>query len=144
MSKLEQLINELCPNGVEYVSLGLYCKISKGKQLNKENLLEEGDYPAYNGGTSYSGFTNNYNVEANTIIISQGGASAGFVQFIKTKFWANAHCYYLQPDYNFLNNNYVFHFVKSMQNKLMECQHGAGIPALKSNEIYKLQIPLLH
>ncbi|MGL4955129.1 MAG: restriction endonuclease subunit S, partial [Cetobacterium sp.] len=142
MSKLEELINELCPDGVEYISLGFYCKILKGKQLNKENLLEEGDYPAYNGGTNYSGFTNNYNVEANTIIISQGGASAGFVQFIKTKFWANAHCYYLQPDYNFLNNKYVFHFVKSMQNKLMECQHGAGIPALKANEIYKLQIPL--
>ena len=142
MTNLEELIKDLCPDGVEHVSLGSYCKILKGKQLNKEILLEEGDYPAYNGGTSYSGFTNKYNVEANTIIISQGGASAGFVQFVKTRFWANAHCYYLQPDYKFLSNRFVFHFVKSMQNKLMEYQHGAGIPALKSNEIYKLQIPL--
>ncbi len=31
---------------------------------------------AYNGGKMYSGRTNDYNVEANTIIVSQGGACA--------------------------------------------------------------------
>ncbi len=142
MSKLEQLIEELCPNGVEYKTLESCCKILKGKQLNKDKLLEEDNYPAYNGGVSYSGFTNEYNVEENTTIISQGGASAGFVQFITTKFWANAHCYYLKPNLDVINNRYLFHFVKSMQNKLMECQHGAGIPALKSDKISKLSIPL--
>lgn len=141
-NKLEELIEKLCPNGVEYKELGLYCKILKGKQLNKEKLLESGKYPAYNGGIIHSGFTNDYNVKENTTIISQGGASAGFVQFIKTKFWANAHCYYLEPDTNILNNKYIYYFVKQNQNKLMKCQYGAGIPALKSNEIFNLLVPL--
>ena len=101
-SKLEELIEKFCPNGVEYRKLGLYCKILKGKQLNKEKLLENGKYPAYNGGVIHSGFTSDYNVKENTTIISQGGASAGFVQFIETKFWANAHCYYLEPDVNMI------------------------------------------
>ena len=36
-------------------------------------------YPAYNGGQTYSGRTNDYNVEANTIIVSQGW---GFLQVL--------------------------------------------------------------
>ncbi|HOQ80598.1 MAG TPA: restriction endonuclease subunit S, partial [Candidatus Cloacimonadota bacterium] len=66
MSKLDSLIKELCPDGVEYVKLGEVCKVFKGQQLNRDLLTEHDEYPAYNGGVSYSGFTNKYNVEANT------------------------------------------------------------------------------
>ncbi len=142
MSKLERLLAELCPDGVEYCELKEYCKILKGKQLNKELLLKEGEYPAYNGGITYSGFTDNFNVDENTTIISQGGASAGFVQFIDRKFWANAHCYYLKPNLEIFNNKYVYHFVKQQQKILMECQHGAGIPALRLSLIEEIKIPV--
>ncbi len=53
---------------VAWVPLGEISNVLKGKQLNKTELLEVGDYPAYNGGTSYSGFTDKYNVEENTVI----------------------------------------------------------------------------
>ena len=49
MSKLEELIQKLCPNGVEYKPLGELCEIKKGKQLNKDGLLEQGKYPVING-----------------------------------------------------------------------------------------------
>lgn len=42
MSKLEELIQKLCPNGVEYRPLGELCEIRKGKQLNKDGLLKTG------------------------------------------------------------------------------------------------------
>ena len=141
-SKIEKLIAELCPNGVEFRELEEVCNVLKGKQLNKSELSELGDYPAYNGGVSYSGFTNKYNVEENTTIISQGGASAGFVQFITKKFWANAHCYYLKPNLEFINNKFLFYLVKNEQENFMTFQHGAGIPALKSDKIKTFQIPL--
>jgi len=83
---------------VVWKPLGEVVRLEKGKQLNKTALLEEGTYPAYNGGVSFSGFTNTYNYEENTIIISQGGASAGFVNFVTTKFYANAHCYVILPN----------------------------------------------
>ena len=35
MSKLEELINELCPDGVEYIRLGNMTKILRGKRLIK-------------------------------------------------------------------------------------------------------------
>lgn len=138
MNILEE--NQNCP--VEWKELGEVCSVKKGKQLNKNLLTEDGLYPAYNGGQTYSGRTNDYNVEANTIIVSQGGASAGFVNFVDTKFWANAHCYYILPDETRVNNRFVYHFVKMNQKYLMDFQHGAGIPALKADKLSKLLLPI--
>ena len=138
MNILEDIQN--CP--VEWKELGEVCSVNKGKQLNKNLLIDDGLYPAYNGGQTYSGRTNDYNVEANTIIVSQGGASAGFVNFVETKFWANAHCYYILPDETQVKNRFVYHFLKMNQKYLMDFQHGAGIPALKSDKLTKLLIPI--
>lgn len=140
MSKLEELILKLCPDGVLEYALRDCCKVLKGKQLNKKELLEEGCYPAYNGGITYSGFTNKFNAKENTTIISQGGASAGFVQFVTCKFWANAHCYYLEPNLNIVNNKYLFYCVKNQQSILMDFKHGAGIPALKAEKLESISI----
>ncbi|HEM3672636.1 TPA: restriction endonuclease subunit S [Streptococcus suis] len=142
MSYIDDLIKECCPDRVEWKELGEVCDVNKGKQLNKELLTNDGKYPAYNGGKTYSGRTNDYNVEANTIIVSQGGASAGFVNFVTSKFWANAHCYYLLPDLEKVDNRFLYHFVKMKQSYLMAFQHGAGIPALKLEKLANLQIPL--
>lgn len=138
MNILEEIQN--CP--VEWKELGEVCSVNKGKQLNKNLLIDDGLYPAYNGGQTYSGRTNDYNVEANTIIVSQGGASAGFVNFVETKFWANAHCYYILPDETQVKNRFVYHFLKMNQKYLMDFQHGAGIPELKSDKLTKLLIPV--
>lgn len=136
------ILEEIQSCSVEWKELWEVCSVNKGKQLNKSLLTDDGLYPAYNGGQTFSGRTNDYNVEANTIIVSQGGASAGFVNFVETRFWANAHCYYILPDENRVNNRFVYHFVKMNQKYLMDFQHGAGIPALKSDKLTKLLIPI--
>ncbi len=139
MKYLERLLEG---SRVEWKRLGEVAKIDKGKQLNKNKLLDKGLYPAYNGGISYSGFTNNFNCNKNTIIISQGGASAGFVNFITQKFYANAHCYIVLPDLEVVVNRYIYHCLKLNQEKLINKQHGAGIPTLKTSEILNLLIPI--
>lgn len=127
---------------VEWVPLGEVITLEKGRQLNKELLSVDGLYPAYNGGISYSGFTDSYNYTENKTIISQGGASAGFVNFVTTKFYANAHCYVLVPNLGRVQNRYVFHLLKLNERKLTESQHGAGIPALRTSEITSILIPI--
>lgn len=115
--------------------------MSKGIQFNKSDMNDSGTYPVINGGITASGYIEQYNQEENTITISQGGASAGYVNWIETKFWAGAHCYVLKPSDKVLNR-YLFHFVKSKEQKLQECQYGAGIPALAKSTVASLQIPL--
>lgn len=142
MSKLEELIAKLCPNGVEYKPLGEVCKIEKGKQLNKEILLEQGQYPVINGGINPSGYWNEYNFDKNLITISQGGASAGYVNFITTKFWAGAHCYVLVDSKDSVNYRLLYHILKNYEKELMAAQVGAGIPSVSANKLSNLRIPL--
>ena len=127
---------------VEWKLLCEVATVSKGIQLNKTKLKDEGEYPAYNGGKTYSGWTDSYNVGENTTIISQGGASAGFVNFVTTKFWANAHCYYLIPHDEIISNRYLYHFLKSQEKYFQHNQHGAGIPALAIEKLNQHLIPL--
>jgi len=70
------------------VKLGDFVEISKGIQRNKEFLSPNADskncYPVYNGGKQESGYTDEFNREGN-IMISEGGASAGFVNYFDGK-----------------------------------------------------------
>ena len=127
---------------VVWKPLGEVAEIQKGKQLNKTELTEVGRYPAYNGGVSYSGFTDTYNYPANTIIISQGGASAGYVNFVETEFYANAHCYVVLPNEEALSRRFAYHYLKMKQGELMGRQIGAGIPGLSTKVLLALPIPL--
>ena len=42
MTKLEQLINELCPNGVEEKKLGDIATVSRGGSFQKKDYVEDG------------------------------------------------------------------------------------------------------
>lgn len=142
MNKLEKLISELIPNGVRYVKLKDVCEISLGTQLNKSKLLSEGKYAVRNGGIEPSGYWNEYNTDENTITISQGGASAGYVNFQTEKFWSGAHCYTVKLKHDKTTNyKYLYYFLKNEENNLMQNQVGAGIPSVSRNYIYSLKIP---
>ncbi len=70
MHKIERLLHTLAPKGVEFRKLGEVINILKGKQLNKELLLDYGKYPVMNGGIYASGYWNEYNTDYPKIIIS--------------------------------------------------------------------------
>lgn len=44
MSRLDELIQQYCPDGVAYVALETVCLISKGIQFNKKDMHDEGTY----------------------------------------------------------------------------------------------------
>lgn len=119
------------------VKLGDVCSINKGKQLSRIDMLEAG-YPVYNGGVSESGYTNTFNTEADTIIISEGGNSCGFVNFIKTQFWAGGHCYVLfeiQP-----NKNFFYQLLKFYEQNIMELRVGSGLPNIQTSSLKNLKL----
>ncbi|WRF62794.1 restriction endonuclease subunit S [Helicobacter pylori] len=142
MHKIERLLQTLAPKGVEFRKLGEVINIFKGKQLNKELLLDYGEYPVMNGGIRASGYWNEYNTDYPKIIISQGGASAGYVNYMTSKFWAGAHCYAIELNSEKLNYKFLYYFLKNSQSILMKSQFGAGIPALNKADIENLTIPI--
>ncbi|GHQ39929.1 anti-codon nuclease masking agent (prrB) [Helicobacter pylori] len=140
--RLKSLLQTLAPKGVEFRKLGEVINILKGKQLNKELLLDYGEYPVMNGGIYASGYWNEYNTDCPKIIISQGGASAGYVNYMTSKFWAGAHCYTIELNSEKLNYKFLYYFFKNSQTILMKSQFGAGIPALNKADIETLTIPI--
>ncbi|WJI94204.1 restriction endonuclease subunit S [Helicobacter pylori] len=140
--RLQTLLQTLAPKGVEFRKLGEVINILKGKQLNKELLLDYGEYPVMNGGIHASGYWNEYNTDYPKIIISQGGASAGYVNYMTSKFWAGAHCYAIELNSEKLNYKFLYCFLKNSQTILMKSQFGAGIPALNKADIETLTIPI--
>ena len=142
MNKIEKLIARLCPDGVEFKELEKIAVVSKGKQLNKELLFAQGKYPVLNGGINPSGYWDEYNFDENKIAISQGGASAGFVNFLTKKFWAGAHCYVVLPNEDIVVNRYLYFYLKSRQESIQNSKLGAGIPGLNKKEIEQLVISI--
>ena len=141
MSKLEELIKTLCPGGVEFKKLEQIACCVKGQQLNKEHLFDDG-FPVINGGINPSGYWNEYNFDENRITISQGGASAGYVNYQTSKFWAGAHCYVIVNEKKEINYRFLYYVCKMYEKKLTECQYGAGIPALSAKTVNLLEIPV--
>ncbi|MDY0402428.1 restriction endonuclease subunit S [Sulfurovum sp.] len=122
----------------EEVRLGEICDIKKGEQLNKDTLENDGEFPVINGGIEPSGFTDDWNTEANTITISEGGNSCGYVNFLQNKFWSGGHCYTLlnlQIDKIFL-----YQFLKYNQHNIMKLRVGSGLPNIQKSTIEKFTI----
>ena len=42
MTKLDRLIEELCPNGVEYKALAEFATITRGGNFQKKDFIEDG------------------------------------------------------------------------------------------------------
>ena len=114
--------------------------IKKGLQLNRETLDDSGEYPVWNGGITPSGYTNEFNASANTITISEGGNSCGFVNFCKENFWLGGHCYAVEKLDSSVNTNFLFFFLKANEQRIMELRVGSGLPNIQKKNIERLPI----
>ena len=121
--------------------LGEVARIKKGIQYNKEFLSKIGKYPVINGGIEPSGFTDKFNCNENTITISEGGNSCGYVDYIKTKFWLGGHCYSLLTLKQ--NKIFLYYLIKFNEKKIMNLRVGSGLPNIQisSLEEFAIKIP---
>jgi len=119
------------------VKLGDITKYSKGSQINGDELIKEGKYVYMNGGINPSGRWDKYNVSANSITISEGGNSSGYVNFITEPFWCGAHCYYLYDGPK--NQKYLYYALKSQQDKLFKLRSGACMPNIKKVDLGRFE-----
>lgn len=145
LKKLKSAISENLFKAVkgDVVILSEICEIIKGKQVNGEFLSEKGKYYVMNGGTEPSGYYSDYNVEANTISISEGGNSCGYVQFNTSPFWSGGHCYTIQKIADNVDNLYLYHYLKSKEYAIMKLRIGSGLPNIQKKDlaIFKIKIP---
>ena len=115
--------------------------IIKGTQKSKSELSTNQNnctpYPVYNGGINRSGYTNIYNRE-NAITISEGGNSAGFVNFVQEKFFSGGHNYTIVN--NVTDTLFLFFYLCSIQEEIMRLRVGTGLPNIQKPTLMNLEI----
>ena len=126
-----------------YQKLSSICTIQKGQQVNSEELSELGDYYVMNGGIEPSGYYDRYNTNANTISISEGGNSCGYVQYNNIPFWSGGHCYTLQNIKEGYNNLFLYHYLKAKEKEIMALRIGSGLPNIQKKDLEKFIVPIL-
>ena len=101
MSRLDSLIAELCPNGVEYVPLGKIGKNldSKRKPVTK-GAREVGEYPYY-GASGIVDYVSDYIFDGDFLLVSEDGANlvarkTPIAFSASGKIWVNNHAHVLQ------------------------------------------------
>ncbi|MEI6846701.1 MAG: restriction endonuclease subunit S [Chlorobiaceae bacterium] len=129
-------------SGWKKVKLGDACKITKGKQLNVAHMKDDGDYYALNGGIEPSGRTYDWNTEAGTITISEGGNSCGYVNFNTERFWSGGHCYSLLNLHPSVYSQYLFFYLKMNEPKLMKLRVGSGLPNIQKKDVDRIKVSL--
>ena len=126
---------------IKWKTLGEICEIERGIRVKKKELSLTGKYPVVSGGIGYTGYSDDYNREGETITIAQYG-TADYVNWQKNKFWANDVCFSVFPK-NMILNKYLYYFLKNKQEYLYKISNKTAIPySISKEKILKIQIPL--
>lgn len=112
--------------------------IKKGEQVNKEVLFSNAKYPVINGGITPSGYLDTYNTKANTITLSEGGNSCGYVNFMTTPFWSGGHCYTINVK-DGINNLFIYQLLKNNEKYIMSLRVGSGLPNIQIKDLGNLK-----
>ena len=140
MSKLKELIDKYCPNGVEYRKLGEVCKISRGIRVTRDVLFAEGLYPVYQNALKPLGYFNKTNRKAYTTFIIGAGA-AGQIGFSEMSFWAAYDCYTFD-ELQGINDKYIYYFLQTKQHFINSNVRRSSIPRISRDVFAKIEIPI--
>lgn len=139
MKNLETLIQELCPDGVEFVKLGDCCSFKRGTTITAKNAIP-GDVPVLAGGQKPAYYHNVANRTGETIVVAGSGAYAGFVSYWTIPVFLS-DSFSVEPD-DRLVVKFVYYFLKNIQQKIFATKKGSGVPHVHGSSIEKFEIPL--
>ena len=143
MSELERLINELCPDGVEFKKLEDCCNVldNKRKPITKSARVS-GDYPYY-GANGIQDYVDNYIFDGEFVLVGEDGSvvtpnGAPVVNWATGKIWVNNHAHIIEEKQGVLLR-YLFHYIQTIN--VSSLIHG-NIPKLTGKDFRNLSIPV--
>jgi type I restriction enzyme, S subunit len=141
MNNIKALITKLSSVDYKELNLSECSEIKRGVRVTKSQLANDKPYPVYSGGVTPMGYFDNFNQDENTITIVKYG-TAGFVNFILEKFWANDVCYCIKPS-ELLINKFLYFVLKNQQDDIYARVNRDAVPAhLQTEEIETIKVPV--
>lgn len=135
MSRLQELIQTLCPNGVEYKRLGKIVVIKNGRNYKH---LTKGTIPVYGSGGIMT-YVNEFTYNKPTVLIPRKG-SLGNLFYVDTPFWNVDTIFYTEVDTSQIIAKYLYYFLA--KEHLENLNKAGGVPSLTQSILNKIEIPL--
>ena len=134
MSRIDALIAELCPDGVEFKRLGDIARIKNGKD---HKSLEEGDIPVYGSG-GIMRYVDTFAYDKPSVLIPRKG-SLGNLFFVDVPFWNVDTIFYTEVDEELVLPKFLYYFLTTVG--LGEMNQAGGVPSQTQTVLNELQIP---
>ena len=140
MSRLADLIAELCPDGVEYRALGDVAELKRGQAVTRKEIVE-GQVPVIAGGREPAYYIDRPNRQGETIVIAGSGAYAGFVSFWNEPIFVS-DAFSIVVDRGTLQPRFVYHWLRGRQETIHALKSGGGVPHVYPKDVAKLRCPI--
>ncbi len=143
MSKLDELIRELCPNGVEFKFLG---DVSINKDSLRKPITSDkrvaGDYPYY-GASGIVDYINEYIFDGDYLLVSEDGANllsrnTPIAFSISGKNWVNNHAHVLEFNTE-AERKFIEYYLNSIN--LEPYISGSAQPKLNQKNLNIIRVP---
>lgn len=135
MSKLEELIKKLCPDGVEYKSLQEILTIKNGSDYKG---FKKGEIPVYGSGGIMT-YVDTFAFDKPSVLIPRKG-SIDKLYYVDTPFWNVDTIFYTDIDTTKAIPRYVYHCL--LREHLEQYNTAGGVPSLTQKVLNKIQIPV--
>lgn len=135
MSRIDELIAELAPNGVECKRLGEVLRIKNGKD---HKPLGDGEIPVYGSG-GVMRYVDTAAADGPSVLIPRKG-SLGNIFYVEGPFWVVDTIFRTEIDSSQVEPKFVYHQLLSM--KLAEMNQAGGVPSQTQTVLNSLWIPV--
>lgn len=133
MSKLDELIRELCPDGVEAKKLKDFLVIKNGSDYKS---FGTGDYPVYGSGGIMT-YIDRYAYDKPSVLIPRKG-SIDKLYYVEKPFWNVDTIFYTEIDTTKAIPRYVYYCLQ--QKHLEEYNTAGGVPSLTQKVLNNIEI----
>ncbi len=135
MSKLDELIQQYCPDGVEHKELQAILKIKNGSDYKAFGV---GDIPVYGSGGIMT-YIDRCVYNKPSVLIPRKG-SIDKLYYVDTPFWNVDTIFYTEINTDLAIPRYVYHCL--LREHLEQYNTAGGVPSLTQKVLNKIQIPV--
>lgn len=140
MSKIEDLINQLCPDGVEHKQLGDVAEFNRGKALSRSEM-NDGQYPVVAGGIKPVSWCDKFNRTGESVSVSASGANAGYINYWNEPIFVT-DAFTIDVDQTDVLPKYLYYVLSNKQDYIHSLKRGGGVPHVYGRMIANLEIPV--
>lgn len=144
MSKIDDLIAQLSPDGVGLEKLSQVCDIENTKRKPvKASLRISGKIPYY-GANNVQDHVEGFTHDGSYVLIAEDGSADldnYSIQYTEGKFWANNHVHVIKGK-DGLNTRFLFHYLSGMN--FRPFLSGGGRAKLTKGKMIEIGIPVPH